>query len=172
MDAGCQYRGSTPDLLVELDSGKVARVPNHITSACWLTTDGPSMLLAARNIGSSASEIGKYDLSTGAWERRCEVGARLGEIDVSADGDLAAVANTPGQDAWIPNVATIDLGSGEISFVRPLRFESGPWRRGDRPRWISGQPATTASVAPAPELLSGAVARAVSHDEIEGIERV
>jgi hypothetical protein len=142
--------------LIDLQTADVTRVPNHITSACWLTTEGPSSILAARNIGGTSAEIGRYDLATGKWERLCDVDSRLAELDVSADGQIAAVANAPGQDYWMPGVVTIDPSSGKLTEVLPWRFEAGPWRRGSRPRWISGQPANDEAVRPSPDMLARA----------------
>jgi hypothetical protein len=148
-------------LLVDLASGAVVQVPDHITSACWLTTEGPSVLLAGRNIARSATQLGRYDLADGRWETTCEVDTWVGELDVARDGRIAAVVGVPGEQNWVGGVALIDGSSGKVDDVLSRRYRCGPWRRTSRPRWIAGQPATADPVGPAPALIGAAANRSV-----------
>jgi hypothetical protein len=146
--------GVAPVFLVHLESAAVTQLP-QVRTACWYTVAGASTVLAARGAADGPTEIGVLDLATDDWTRMCQVRNRIDSLDASAQGDIAAVVNTPGQDGWLPHVAVVDVRDGSTTPVAALRFRAGPWRRTSQPRWLDRQPATADRVALSPTIASG-----------------
>jgi hypothetical protein len=127
--------GGADMFLLNTLTGQFAQLPERFRAACWDPSGGPSALYVAQHTGRS-SVLGTYSLATGEWNPGCEVEAQVLGLDLSADGDLAAVISGESTD-HVPNVAFVDRKTGSYELARPLAFACGTTRRTYRPRWLS-----------------------------------
>jgi hypothetical protein len=127
--------GGADMYILDVATGRFAKLPDRFQAACWDPAEGPSALLTAQNTDHT-SMIGTYSLATGEWKPVCEIAAQVLGLDVSDDGRMAAVISARNSD-HTPNVALIDPHTGSHELLLPLKFKCGAVRRTHRPRWLS-----------------------------------
>ncbi len=120
--------------LLNAVTGQFAQLPQRFQAACWDSAGGPSSLLVAQGDGKT-SVLSTYSLATGAERPVCELPARVLGLDVSDQGEIAAVVSAADTGST-PNVAVVDAVAGSYELLLPPRFECGATRWTQRPRWL------------------------------------
>jgi hypothetical protein len=127
--------GNAGMYLLNTATGQFAKLPETFRAACWNPTEGPSALLVAQN-NDQTSVIGTYSPATDDWKPVCEIAAQVLGLDLSREGEIAAVVSAEDND-HTPNVAVINPDTGSYKLLLPVNFRCGATRRTHRPRWLS-----------------------------------
>jgi hypothetical protein len=158
-DGSFLLAGSHIVSLISLE-GRGQVVLGDIRAACWFPEGGPSTVLAASGPDDGPTQLSVWDLETDKRVDLCHINVRVDTVSASASGEIAVVINAAEDGGFIPAVAIVDPRTGTYELILPTRFQCGPFRGTERPRWIdvpTNSPAATglsstlaASLSPVP----------------------